>query len=416
MNNALRTKIILLMKYVLFAIAALLSTSQLVSAASLSCGGVSDVGGNYAVPASGITMTMPNSGSTSNGGFALLYTVDSALINGSHINVKCGDTSTNDTNIGFTVTDIPAGTTYTNGSYVIYPTTVEGIGVSFTMAMGSDSTSAYTAWPTVAWYLTPMDKVWYNRGQVDTKLTIRVWKTPGYTLKTGALSFTGPTFNEVASPYNASDTFDTCPSSRLDSRTCIYLSRKIIGNAQFVSGTCDIVDTVQTVQMGKFAGMGGNSEWKDASFRLKCADAYGYGGSVSGALNSNDPNDGTKTANNTQNGTVMIQILPYTTINDANRGIIELEPGGAEGYGLQLAWGLPSTQGTNPTNAVRIDTPINLQSLNTGFTLGPYAYGTNVLTTGADNLVPLSARYIRTSGTVVGGPANASIEILASYQ
>ena len=162
--------------------------------------------------------------------------------------------------------------------------------------------------------------------------------------------------------------------------------------------------------------MGGNSEWKDASFRLKCADAYGYGGSVSGALNSNDPNDGTQTANNTQNETVMIQILPYTTINDANRGIIELEAGGAEGYGLQLAWGLPSPQGTNPHNAVRINTPVNLQSVNTGFTLGPYAYGSNVQTSGADNLIPLSARYIRTSDTVVGGPANASIEILASYQ
>lgn len=386
-----------------------------VHATALTCtGGRPSVGGDYAVIKSGRMITTPNNSN----GFSLLYTVSDAFIQpaGSIGNTTC--TSTEKFNVGRTLLNTQAGTVYTYNGYTIYPTSVKGIGISVNV----NSTyykGSFALWPSVA-----VGTAVFGSGQkhasnnTDMYVDIRVWKTPEYTYQTGGLSFTGPTVMLVLQPNKTGDTIASCPTteSQYDDRTCILSSRVLTGTVDFVSGTCDLTNTAQTVNMGSFYGKGDNSAWKDASFALKCPTAYGYGGKVTGATNSNDPNNGTSVSNSSKNATVTIQVIPYTPVITASAGIFELDSGGAEGYGLQLAWGLPSAQGSKPTNPVIFGSSVTANSLNSNFKVGPYAYGGSAIDAGADASIAMSVRYIRTTGNIVGGVANGAVEILASYE
>lgn len=374
--------------------------------ASVDCIGVSDVGGEYSIPHKDISITVPKKA----GQFELLYTVQKSIVGGQHLDIIC---SSSTWRVGFTLTDIPPGVIYTHDGYTIFPTTIAGIGVSYNLATSSSSAS-YAAWPSVYWYKTGL-KSWYR--YIDTWVTIRVWRTPGYAAKPGDLHFTGPNFVQVASPDNSADTINNCPSSvKLDARTCVYLSRTLVGTVAFQSGTCALTVASSRVYMGVFTGTQGlNSGWKDSSFTLVCPHAWGYAGKVEGALNPYDVNDGKITLNK-KNTTLRIQINPYTPIVDANKGIFKLYSGGAEGYGIQLAWGHPSEQNNTPAKPVKFNTPINSNILSNHFLAGPYALGSHAIKSGMEGRINMSARYIRTAGIFVPGPADSAIEVLASYE
>lgn len=372
-------------------------------AAGLTCSGATDVGGNYEIPHSGINITAPNTGN----GFALLYTANKSVIGGSgHINMSCNGSAS----VGFTITDVPAGTIYSYSGYTIYPTTVKGIGVSFNNADPMSSYGPMTQWPNVSVLFTSLPGY-----AVDTWVTIRVWKTPEFTYQTNAINFTGPRVNEVVQA-NGGNSISGCPAARLDAKTCVYLSRTLTGNAQFMSGTCQLTNSAQVVKMGSVPfSQVDTSPWVDASFSVKCPTAYGYGGSVSDAHNIYNTEDGSVTGNNTKNNTVKIQIIPYTNIVDAVRGIMSVASGGAEGVGIQLAWGSVSEQSNTPGNPVKFGTAINISTLNTNFSNGPYAYGSNASSSDA-NLIKLAARYVKVADEVKPGQANATVEVMASYE
>ena len=380
--------------------------SSLVNAAGLTCTGITDVGGDYTIPHSGINITAPNTGDGTNK-FALLYTVDTSVPgDNDRLDESCsGGTAL----IGYTINNIPAGTTYSYNGYKIYPTTVKGIGVSFNSAV-SYNKNAIPAWPTI--------NVLYNTlpsYRVDMWVTIKIWKTPEFTYQTNTINFTGPSFDMVVQA-NSSNTITTCPSDRFDDKTCIYFQRTLIGNAQLISGTCQLTNPAQVVDMGETSAAGiANAPWIDASFSLNCPTAYGYGGSVANANNLYDTEDGKTTANTTKNNTVKIEIIPYTEILDSEHGVMALRGGGAEGVGIQLAWGNAADQQAVPTNPVKFDQTVDISTLNSNFSKGPYAFGSNA-SSAQNNVINMAARYVRTSGELVSGEADAAVEVMASYE
>ena len=111
-------------------------------------------------------------------------------------------------------------------------------------------------------------------------------------------------------------------------------------------------------------------------------------------------------------------MVPYTNVINAAQGIFSLDAGGAEGYGIQLAWGMPGEQTTSDTPAkpVTFGSGTLASSLNSNFKNGPYALGGTALANGADGTINMSARYIRTTGNVKPGPANGKVEIIAAYE
>lgn len=399
----------------------LLFMSSSVMATEFNCSGTTQIGGAYTLPNTGRNITPPNTGNAGRMGTectattcVVLFTTKTSIPGSKGTMNQLCNSSSSGFQSGYSVTNIPAGIIYNYGAYKIYPTTIKGIGVSFNEANQS-SRPAYPSWPEVVW-------LYPNHSQVDTWVDIRVWKTPEFTTQSGDISFTGPTFMQVLSPLSAGDTIKSCPNNtsegKLDDRTCVWFSRVLKGSANFQSGTCELVSSSRTVHLGSYAADVGKSPWKDASFKLQCPTAYGYNSAVSNSVNQYDVNDGSQTGNQTQNNTVKIQIIPYSQVVNATQGIFALEAGGAEGYGIQLAWGMPGEQTTadTPAKPVVFGVGTLASSLNSNFKNGPYAYGGNALATGADGTIKMSARYIRTTGNTKPGPANARVEIIAAYE
>ncbi|HGY1777285.1 TPA: fimbrial protein [Citrobacter amalonaticus] len=383
--------------------------SSQANAAALTCSGTSDVGGDYTIPHSGINITAPNTGNagSDSGLFALLYTVDTSIPGGSgRLRSNCSGGAAS---IGYTINNIPAGKVYTYSGYTIYPTTVKGIGVSFNSATSANK-KTMPAWPTIDVLYSSLPG--YN---VDMWVTIRVWKTPEFTYQTNAINFTGPDFDMVVQA-NGGNTIGTCPEDRLDDRTCLYFQRTLIGSAQFISGTCQLTNPAQVVDMGALSTADlNNAPWVDASFSLNCPTAYGYGGSVHNATDNYDVENGSKSGNNTKNNTVKIEILPYTPIVDKENGVMSVDSGGAEGVGIQLAWGKAGEQQSTPINPVKLGEATNISTLNSNFSNGPYNYGSNA-SSSQDNVINMAARFVRTAGDFSAGPVHAAVEVMASYE
>ncbi|HAU5068252.1 TPA: hypothetical protein JD045_22435 [Citrobacter amalonaticus] len=299
-------------------------------------------------------------------------------------------------------------------SDVIYKTDVPGIGISVRSSNGH----ALKVFPETAYgYDSPSQGSSYI-------INIKYWKISGekIPLNNGAISVTGP---EVAGLIGVGS-YDSVTSSQIDriitSQYSYYInnSRILHGTLIFQVGTCNVEGDNINVDMGDYDGSNGHSSWKDASFKLVCPDAYGYGGSADAQSNTNYPyqlSPGAKiTANNKQNGRVQISIVPYTETLDANRGIIGLDGTGAQGYGIQLAWGDYSIQNlAEPTNPVILNSYVDAHSLNAAFSGGDTPIGGNGLV-GLDNTIKMAARYIRTSGDTAPGPANAVVQVIANYQ
>jgi hypothetical protein len=404
----------------------LLLVSSSVMAAELICSGYTQIGGTYTLPHSGQKITPPdtgNAGATGGGcssqNCKILFIAQNSIIGGRPIYTQNCTPAHGISGIktGYTVTDIPAGNIYELGGYRIYPTSVKGIGVSINESANL-SAVIYPKWPDAIWRYSTAS----SSDQKDVWVDIRVWKTPEFTAQTGSLSFTGPKFMMVVSPNSSVDTISSCPNNtaegRLDERTCVWFSRVLKGSINFQSGTCNLAISSRIVALGDYGVNVGKSPWKDSSFQLQCPTAYGYNSAVVNSVNKYDVEDGAKIANQTKNNSVKIQVVPYNSVINAAQGIFSLDAGGAQGYGIQLAWGMPGEQTASdiPTKPVVFGSRTLAGSLNSNFINGPYNYGGNALATGADGTIKMSARYIRTTGNTQPGPANGKVEIIAAYE
>lgn len=294
-------------------------------------------------------------------------------------------------------------------NYKIYKTDIPGIGISYNDAdSGSQSYGkSLPLWPQVIPKLTASGAAL----GVGLSLDIRLWKysSAANSLPAGILYIKGPTIAQGVGPV-AGDTMASCSSEvasaattdfcYIDRATPLYLS-------SVYSSTCEFVNASKTVRMGKHVMPLGTPEgkgtpWVDASFQLRCSDAWGYS------------SDATNPNNLTQNNTVTVTVQPRDGFIDATNGIIKLDGTGAEGVGIQLAWGDYSSLGTVPLKPVKLNTPTNANTLSSHFAAGPYSIGGNAVS--GDGSIKMAARYIRTGGTLKPGLANAKVEIMANYQ
>jgi type 1 fimbria pilin len=301
----------------------------------------------------------------------------------------------------------------------IYPTDIPGIGISI---FSTDITTSLPVFPNLAmsgW-------ISAHTGEYITGL-IKFWKIPGdIPMQSGALSVNGPVVGQVLSnpPYTFVNSDGSTDRIYSDGQYYIASSRKLHATLIFKPGTCEIQGGDVVVKMGDHPGVSGkNSSWKDASFRLICSDAHGYGG-VTAMNNAGQspfgpgPATSVTSPNSQQNGRVKLAILPYTAIVDAKRGIIALDGTGATGYGIQLAWGDSLSQAEGePDKPVHFGASqsIYVSELNSQFRSTSTPIDGNAFT-GNDNTIHMAARYVRTDGEVSPGPACASVEVIANYE
>ncbi|MEE9651813.1 hypothetical protein [Enterobacter soli] len=304
----------------------------------------------------------------------------------------------------------------TQGKDYIYSTDVPGIGVSVT---ANEKAAGVKSYPSVVYYGAPTVGFgfWAN---------IKFWKIPGnIPMNNGPVTVTGPEAAVVL--MSDGSNFTSSESSRITSDGMGYISssRILTLTMMFQPGTCNVDGDNVKVNMGEYDGADGHSGWKDASFKLTCPNGMGYGGGVSTNKSSSHdgydfpyslPTDSTITANNMKNGRVQISIVPYTEVVDANKGIIALDGTGAQGYGIQLAWGDYSSQNEiEPANPVVLNSYVSANSLNSGFGAGDTPIGGNAFN-GTDNTIKMAARYVRTTGETAPGPANAVVQVIANYE
>ncbi|MCE0813790.1 fimbrial protein [Buttiauxella sp. S04-F03] len=304
-----------------------------------------------------------------------------------------------------------------SGGMTIYETDVPGIGISVSRYDGNGSPSSLNVYPaSTGWGQdSPSQGTPY-------RISVKYWKIPGKNipLNNGSISVTGP---EVAGLVGVATnyTITSSHSDRILGIDYINNSRILHATLIFQPGTCNIEGDDVRVDMGDFNGTDRtHSEWKDASFKLICPDAYGYHGSADAQNNANYPYQLSPSAkitpNNIKNGRVTIGIVPYTEVIDANEGIIALDGTGAQGYGIQLAWGDYSSQNlVEPASPVVLNSYFDANSLNSGFGAGDTPIGGNAFS-GTDNTIKMAARYIRTTGETAPGPANAVVQVIANYQ
>lgn len=301
----------------------------------------------------------------------------------------------------------------------IYPTDVPGIGIS---VYSADIGASLPVFPNLAM------SGWLS-GHAGEYMSgkIKFWKIPGnIPMQSGALSVNGPVVGQVLNnpPYTFVNSDGSTDRVYSNAQYFITSSRKLHATLIFKPGTCEIQGSDVIVKMGDHPGVKNeSSSWKEASFKLICPDAHGYGGIT--AMNNVGQSPfgaGTSTAvlskNSQQNGQVKLAIVPYTAIVNAATGIIALDGTGATGYGIQLAWGNYMSQNEGqPAKPVHfgISNSIYASELNAQFRSTPTPIDGNAFT-GGDNTIEMAARYIRTDGDVTPGPACASVEVIANYE
>lgn len=301
----------------------------------------------------------------------------------------------------------------------IYPTDAPGIGISIYSLNAGVSLPVFPNTAINGWLGTHTGDYFMAR--------IKFWKIPGnIVMQSGALSVNGPMVGQLLnnSPYTFVNPDGSTDRVYTNGQYYLASSRKLHATLIFTPGTCEIQGGDVVVNMGEHPGVRDeNSSWKDASFKLICSDAHGYGGMT--AMNNSGespfgsgPSTSVISLNSEQNGRVKLSIVPYTAIADAGRGIITLDGTGATGYGIQLAWGDYLSQNeSEPAKPVHFGSSnaTYVSELNAQFRATPTPIDNNAFI-GGDNTIFMAARYVRTDGSVTPGPANASVEVIAVYE
>lgn len=295
-------------------------------------------------------------------------------------------------------------------NYKIYKTSVEGIGISFNDS-DPNSQSKGQPLPLFPQQLTKNTYSLTTPVGIGTWVEVRLWKysSAANTLPYGLLNIQGPMIYQAVGNGAAEI---GCNTSSIPSNNGQVCSVNKINPPEVTtsvySSTCEFVDAAKTVQMGTHnipgtAAEGYGSPWVDASFRLRCPDAWGY----NSATTSN-------TYTTTRNDTVQIKVVPLTATVNTDKGIIALDGTGAKGVGIQLAWGDYASQNSGaPANPVKLNTNTPGYTISSNISAGFYIPGSNAIT--GDGTVNMAARYVRTTGTLEPGPAKAGVIIYANY-
>lgn len=317
---------------------------------------------------------------------------------------------------------------WVNGNYIIFPTSVSGIGISFNDSSVNDvALKSYTDTPLYRWSGTNSGT---TTGNWHMHVEINLWRTPeplGNPGSDGLFRFGPFRIVHAFQATNVNDAFtadSTSTGNALLPRSITTAALSVNGGINLISGTCDMAIKHKTVRMGTLNAGTPSSPWVDASFALSCPRAWGYGAistlTGDGWKDASGPTNAitkyTSQAISKQN--VTIQVIPYVSPSNsayAAQGILDLDPGGATGYGIQLAWGFPSEQGNIASRPVPLGTYVNASTLNNNFNTNLTNIGEYALLPDADGTIPMSARYIRTTGDIRAGLANGKVEVIATY-
>ncbi|MGK9175198.1 hypothetical protein KXR87_18610 [Yokenella regensburgei] len=311
--------------------------------------------------------------------------------------------------VGASLDNVPGPGDTSHAGYVIYPTNISGIGISVN-SQDAAGTPPIPVWPDVLVVNTVMANG-MNR-IFSQNVAIRLWKIPGdISVGTSPFAVTGPMILQGIMPAAAGDTLDPAMMTAdraLSSTFWTLSSRNLVGSANYYVGTCNLSDNNQTVLLGKHLNFERYSAWKDASFSIECpSPAYGYGG-VNG------------TTANKRNKPPSINITPYNAeithddLGNTLSSTIALDAGGAQGYGVQLAWGDYSTQaaGVNPAQPVPFNTRVSVASLVAGYPTLISPLGS----TAKPATIKMAARFIQTEAVPQPGPARAAVEVIVNYE
>ncbi|WP_246884436.1 fimbrial protein [Pseudomonas chlororaphis] len=187
-----------------------------------------------------------------------------------------------------------------------------------------------------------------------------------------------------------------------------YLRSSFSGTINVVSRTCQTPDV--QVDMGvhpvsTFNQADSATPWKNFSIALNnCPAFYGTNPVAGGwSLSPNTSNIPATLASPHQDNSLQVNLTGTVPAIDGSRGILALNPAGAgaarsaTGVGVQLA----NSDGV----------PVRI---------GPNAWIPSGITTqardGASYTIPLKARYLRTSGPMGPGQANATVQFTINYQ
>ncbi|XWJ90435.1 fimbrial protein [Phytobacter ursingii] len=302
----------------------------------------------------------------------------------------------------------------------IFPTSVNGVGLSFKTGLSSPvhQTGTKDGGPATIHPGAPVNSYhWTSLGDNPLAAEITLWKMPVSSGESeipasGVLQFDGPELYEVVNIPPGNNLAATSSNNGISaySNSWLMQSKTFSGSVTVYPGTCNF--THKTVQMGTHDASVTTSAWKDASFTLQRPKSYGY----NPVYSLNYSNAISAASANTPNKGLVLTVLPRTSEIGANRGIIALNSTStAQGVGIQLAWG-PTSQSTGitPVSPVKFKQPVDPGAIAaTGYTTKTYSS-----TKPTTETIKMSARYIRTATgaePVSGGEANSSIEILASY-
>lgn len=298
-----------------------------------------------------------------------------------------------------------------HGGNYIFPTEIDGIGISFRDAdTSSGAIGSYTggALKRATWTLSAAKTQW----NALFKVSVTLWKIPGkfnpsQFNSSGVLEFNDIKIVQALQITSAGDTWSSSQpdwGQSLLSNSWTTNEVRLKGGTNLYPGTCNFAN--QQVNMGKHQvnEIPVSGPWKDIIFTVSCTPAWGFRGEAT--MSGTTANEIiSKTAHTANRGIILI-VYDRTGIEDASRGIIKLKSGGAQGYGIQLAWGTAASQPTSgdPAQMVVFNQSKAISTTNYGF-----------VGRTPTQLVNMAARYIRTTGTATGGLADGAIEIVASY-
>lgn len=188
----------------------------------------------------------------------------------------------------------------------------------------------------------------------------------------------------------------------------VYVRASMSGNINVVSRTCrtpNVEVDMGTHKVSELTQANSATPWKDFSIELNDCPAF-FGNRAAG-WPSNPPNNTSGVQGNYlgtfKSNTIQVNLIGTVPPTNPSQGILALNPAGgtlawpATGIGLQVA-----------------------NSAGTPVAIGPGAWIPGGITTqaieGMSYTVPLKARYLRTTGPVGPGQANATAQFTINYQ
>ncbi|MGY6030839.1 hypothetical protein [Phytobacter sp. AG2a] len=292
----------------------------------------------------------------------------------------------------------------------IYPTSTAGIGVSFAWHEGTLGLTTKSNPTTLSAFFDSNGKYsWADR------LDITIWKLGSFPASARpdnsyAINNTFQ-FVHTMALSNPTSTFSTVPFPEVEIANDWVINRVNInfsGAMTVLRGTCNFQN--KTVWMGSHPLKNGSqpSTWKDASFTVHCNTAWGLGQ----VDNYSDSHAYINTEFRVNDWGYLVTVLPRTTVIDNTNGIIALKSGGAQGYGLQLAWGKPASQTASgqPANPVLFNTELF------GFLIPDIGFPEFERGATPQQEFNMSARFVPLPGEEAQpGEATASVEVVVTY-